>query len=97
MSPERLDDECDDDFKDDVYAYGIFLFELLTGSVPWDGEKVTQIINKVCTKGLRPEHPKLASASPLLTALMKRCVKQDPNERPTFQEVVQNLSPHSQK
>jgi serine/threonine protein kinase len=91
MSPERLDEVCEDDFKDDVYAYGIFLYELLTRSLPWEGQKVTQIITKVCTKGLRPEHPKLDDAPPFLAALMRRCVAQDPEKRPTFKEIVQSL------
>jgi serine/threonine protein kinase len=92
MSPERLDEECEDDFKDDVYAYGIFLFELMTQSLPWDGHKVTQIVTKVCNKGLRPEHPRLANAEPSLVALMQRCLAQDSSERPTFRDIIENLS-----
>ena len=91
MSPERLDGECEDDFKDYVYAYGSFFYELLTRSLPREGHKVTQIINHVCTKELLPEHPTLDEAPPFLAALMRRCVAQDPEKRPTFKEIVQSL------
>ena len=40
MAPEQIDERSTIDHRADVYAFGVLLFELLTGETPWKGESV---------------------------------------------------------
>ena len=77
--------------KQDVYAFGVIVFEVVTGLVPWRGKSASQVTLKVC-KGLRPRVPSDAVFDPPeLKALMERCWAQDPAARPTFAAVAEEL------
>lgn len=54
-APEVLDDEGEEGedpytTKADVYSFGIFAWETVTGLVPWEGKAVKAIYRAVCLK-----------------------------------------------
>mmetsp|Transcript_4144 Transcript_4144/g.9967 ORF Transcript_4144/g.9967 Transcript_4144/m.9967 type:complete len:265 (+) Transcript_4144:4666-5460(+) len=73
----------------DVYAFGILLFEILTGEKAFKGVPAMQLTADVTTRCRRPHFP---PGSPKQYAeLAARCWEHDPNTRPTFVEVIEAL------
>jgi serine/threonine protein kinase len=82
----------------DVYAYGILLFELLTGAKPIVGDTVERIFNHILYEPLDLEPLKAQKLSPALIALVTRCTAKQPARRPpglgpVCQEIEQMLDP----
>eukprot|EP01132_Coremiostelium_polycephalum_P004728 gene4728-5902_t len=88
MSPELLMGE-DYTEKVDVYAYGIILWELGTGELPYSGLDSVQLALAVTTKGLRPPIPHAWPQS--LNQLIQSCWNQDPSKRPSFSQILNQL------
>lgn len=79
----------------DVYSFGIVLWELLSLKLPYEdlpNLHVSELMNSV-KKGMRPFPlpPQSRDESQTLIALMKQCWREEPQERPDFSEIVQQL------
>ncbi|KAH0791864.1 TKL family protein kinase [Histomonas meleagridis] len=94
LAPEVFEHK-DYDFKIDVYAYGMLLWEILTGSVPFKGKTNEEIEHAVAQKGQRPSIP-IMTPTPLKN-LINNCWVQDPKARPTFKEIYQMFAEHQVK
>jgi serine/threonine protein kinase len=70
-------------FLVDVYAFGIVLFEVLTGRVPYDSDNVMKILHLHRTAPLPDLAALRADAPPRLSALARDLVAKDPRDRPT--------------
>ena len=75
--------------KADVYSYGIICIELLTRECPYDGMSAIQCALAVLNRDQRPEIPRWCP--PPLRALIKACIKKNPDERATFSQVISAL------
>ena len=79
------------DTKTDVYSFGCMLFELLAGSVPFDGESFLAVamrhVNEPAPSVLerRPDTPLR------LAGLIERCLAKSPEERPAMDDCVHEL------
>lgn len=88
MAPEVIEHKPYD-HKADVFSFGVVLWELLTGKLPYEYLTPLQAAVGVVQKGLRPIVPK--NTHPKFAELLERCWKQDPTLRPDFSEITEIL------
>lgn len=88
MAPEVIEHKPYD-HKADVFSFGIVLWELLTGEIPYAYLTPLQAAIGVVQQGLRPTIPK--NTHPKLAELLEKCWQQDPTERPDFSEILDIL------
>ncbi|XP_030523738.1 serine/threonine-protein kinase STY17-like isoform X2 [Rhodamnia argentea] len=88
MAPEVIEHR-QYDHKADIFSFGIVLWELLTGELPYTYLTPLQAAIGVVQKGLRPSIPK--GTIPELAELLQRCWQQDPKRRPNFSEILEIL------
>lgn len=78
----------------DVYAYGLCLFELLSGITSWGMENVRSPMQLVIfvKEGRRPEWgPRKSYINDDYISFVEQCWSQDPEVRPTVDEIVNSL------
>ncbi|KAE8715576.1 ACT-like protein tyrosine kinase family protein isoform 2 [Hibiscus syriacus] len=84
MAPEVIEHKPYD-HKADVFSFGVVLWELLTGKLPYENLTPLQAAVGVVQKGLRPVIPR--HTQPKFVELLERCWQQDPSLRPEFSEI----------
>ncbi|XP_042032872.1 serine/threonine-protein kinase STY46-like [Salvia splendens] len=94
MAPEVIEHKPYN-HKADVFSFGVMLWELLTGKVPYAQLTPLQAAVGVVQKGLRPTIPR--HTDPLVVELLERCWQQDPSLRPEFSEITEILQSISKK
>ncbi|KAL6655135.1 hypothetical protein ACP70R_005961 [Stipagrostis hirtigluma subsp. patula] len=88
MAPEVIEHKPYD-HKADVFSFGILMWELITGKIPYEYLTPLQAAVGVVQKGLRPTIPKNTHAK--LAELLQKCWQQDPAQRPDFSEILETL------
>lgn len=74
----------------DIYSFGIIMWELTTGEVPYEDLNTNQAIQELVLTGCRPNMtPGLCSMK--WAELMARCWSHNPSTRPTAGEIVSTL------
>jgi len=75
MSPEQAKGKPVDQ-RTDIWAFGVVLWEMLTGRPLFDGEAVTEILAQVLT-----QEPDWSQAPPRFEKLLRSCLRKDPRQR----------------
>ena len=84
MSPEMVNEE-DYDNKTDVYSYGVVLFKLFAERLP--KQSMRDRLNNVPM-----EYPtESGKISKYCINLIKRCTMFEPEQRPTFDEIIEDM------
>ncbi|CAH2276565.1 serine threonine- kinase B-raf isoform X2 [Pelobates cultripes] len=95
MAPEviRMQDKNPYSFQSDVYAFGIVLYELMTGQLPYANiNNRDQIIFMVGRGYLSPDLSKVRSNCPkAMKRLMADCLKKKRDERPLFPQILASI------
>jgi serine/threonine protein kinase len=94
MSPEQVRGARSVDARADVYAFGVMLYEALTGQRPFDAETYNELILKIATE----TPPRPGDLNPALdshlTAVIEQAMSRDPETRyPTIQALAVALEP----
>ncbi|KXZ56225.1 hypothetical protein GPECTOR_1g196 [Gonium pectorale] len=77
------------DSSADVYAFGILMWELISGKQPYHDRNLKQLPHEVVNKGLRPTSR--PTRPEVYKALAKSCWSPLPRNRPTAAQVVQSI------
>lgn len=75
--------------KVDVYSFGLILWEMVAGTIPYDDMNPIQAAFAVVNKNLRPVIP--ANCPPAMRALIEQCWSLQAEKRPEFWQVVKVL------
>ncbi|OAY69266.1 Serine/threonine-protein kinase HT1 [Ananas comosus] len=75
--------------KVDVYSFGLLLWEMVAGTIPYEEMNPIQAAFAVVDKNLRPEIP--AECPAPLQALIEQCWALHPEKRPEFWQIVKIL------
>ena len=84
MAPEVIEHAPYNE-KADVFSFGVLLWEMLTGKVPYAEMTPLQAAVGVVQKGLRPTLP--TTCPPALASLIRSCWHRSPHERPPFSQL----------
>jgi serine/threonine protein kinase len=98
MSLEQLRAIDDVDHRTDVYAFGVILYEAITGRLPYNANSITELAIQVATstptpvKELRPDVPSE------LASLVERAIAKHREERvPDVATLIRELEPFAQQ
>ncbi|KAK7131768.1 hypothetical protein R3I93_018358 [Phoxinus phoxinus] len=95
MAPEviRMQDNNPYSFQSDVYSYGMVLFELMTGELPYSQiANRDQIIFMVGRGYLSPDLSKLYKRCPkAMKRLVADCIQKSKDERPLFPQILSSI------
>lgn len=95
MSPEQLRSAADVDQRTDIWSLGVVLFELLTGTVPFDGADVQALCENIQTAPAKPLRAVLPDAPVGIEAVITRCLQKDRAFRfRNVAELAQELAPY---
>ena len=81
MSPEACESRRDLDYRTDIYALGVLLFQMITGVLPFEGDTMGEVLVKQVTqlppalRGLNPSIP------PSVEQVVLRCLAKQPDAR----------------
>jgi serine/threonine-protein kinase len=81
LAPEQVERGVAD-ARSDVYAAGIVLFELLTGSKPFRGDTPVQVALQHVSSRVPPPSSRAAGIDPALDELVALATARDPDDRP---------------
>lgn len=76
--------------KADVYSYAMACYEVLTGLLPFEGQRMTDY--DLVLSGHRPPLPDYVA--PAIRSLLLRCWDAEPSRRPSFEKVLKALAAH---
>jgi eukaryotic-like serine/threonine-protein kinase len=80
MSPEQVRGQ-EADHRSDIFAFGMILYEMLSGKRPFNGAAVAEVMSAI----LKEDPPELsgtnAKVSPALDKIVRRCLEKKPERR----------------
>jgi len=91
MSPEQCRGTGKVDFKTDVYALGVIMFEMLTGKIPFDAEGTGAMMAMHMFQPPPPIREIEPSVSPPVEMLIQSMLAKDPAARPTMTEIAAKI------
>ena len=93
MAPEQAMGERAIDHRADIWAFGVILYECLSGMRPIEGENSARIMVRLLSTGIMPLDRLVPGVPAELAALVMRMLSREPSQRPrTLAEVYGVLS-----
>jgi len=80
ISPEQVKGQRGDQ-RSDIYAMGIMLYEMLTGTVPFVGSNPLAVMNERVLHDPKPARKLNAEIAPELQEILSRALERDPRHR----------------
>jgi len=90
MAPEQIEGGGTPDHRVDLYAFGLILYEMVTGTVPFHGDSAIQeLLQRVRVRAPDPRTVNAETPGPLADVIV-RCLEKDPDAR--FQSAEEILT-----
>jgi eukaryotic-like serine/threonine-protein kinase len=80
MSPEQARGKVIDG-RSDIFSFGIVLYQMLAGRLPFRGENYVDVIGAILHKEPRPLGEVVDDVPPEVDALVRKCLRKDREER----------------
>lgn len=80
MAPEQIQGG-EVDLRSDVFSFGVLLFEMLTGKLPFRGEHEAAMVYSIVNEEPQSLEQFRQDVSPLLVNLITKCLEKDPADR----------------
>ncbi len=80
MSPEQIQGERGDN-RSDIYSWGVMMYELLTGDVPFYGDNSLAVMAAHLQRSPEPLRKKRSEISPALEAVVLKAMRRNPLSR----------------
>ncbi len=91
MAPEQAMDQAVD-HRSDLFSLGILLYEMVTGSSPFEGASEVQTLQRLCTHRQESARQLNARVPAVLSDLIDQLLEKNPGQRPgSAREVVASL------
>jgi Protein kinase domain len=68
--------------RSDIYSLGLVLYEIFTGQRALDGKNLAELIHKREQSGITPPTAIVKTLDPKIEAVIQRCLKPQPEDRP---------------
>ena len=81
MAPEQIDPGRTIDARTDVWSIGVTLFELVTGTLPFDGESIPAMLRRIFHDDPTPLRARRPDAPAELEEAVAKCLAKDPDAR----------------
>ena len=92
MAPEQVRGVRDIDHRADLWAFGVVLFEMLTGARPFVGDSIYTVAGEILGGRIPDVREQLPSADPRLAAIITSCLERDVSRRvQSAGDIVQSL------
>ncbi|XP_022720003.1 serine/threonine-protein kinase EDR1-like isoform X2 [Durio zibethinus] len=89
MAPEVLRNEPSNE-KSDVFSFGVILWELMTVSIPWSNLNSLQVVGVVGFMDRRLDLPE--GLDPQVSSIIRDCWRSDPENRPSFEDIINRMT-----
>ncbi len=80
MSPEQIQGE-DVDHRSDIFSFGVVLYEMLTGRMPFRGDHEAAMLYSIVNEEPQPVSSSVPAVSSQLENLIERTLEKDPTDR----------------
>jgi serine/threonine protein kinase len=80
MSPEQIEGQ-EADARSDIFAFGLVLYELITGKRAFEGKTKTSLVASILKDQPRPLSELQPLSPPALERVVRTCLEKDPNKR----------------
>jgi serine/threonine-protein kinase len=92
MSPEQARGLALD-FRSDIYSMGVVLFEIFTGTLPFEGDTPIAVVLKHVQEKPPAPQSKNPKIEPKIAAIIMKCMQKDPDDRfQTVNELYESLA-----
>ncbi|MEO7109629.1 MAG: protein kinase [Polyangiaceae bacterium] len=81
MSPEQTRSSARADARTDIWALGVVLFELMSGTTPFDAENAVGLAAAIMTQPAPRLRERRPDAPPALEKIVMRCLEKNPEDR----------------